>query len=89
MCDAREDICEIRVQSSDSSRPFAKAQVCTWVQSPSVFSSNKFCGFSDKTIGKFYHFFLFSIRLTFPFFLGKLQKIYVTKKPKKKKKKKT
>jgi len=24
------------------------------VQSPSVFSSNKFCGFSDKKIGKFF-----------------------------------
>jgi hypothetical protein len=75
MCDAREDICEIRVQSSDRSRPFAKAQVCTWVPSPSVFSSNKFCGFSDKKIEKFYHFFLLSIRLIFPFSLGKLKKI--------------
>lgn len=84
MCDAREDICEIRVQSSDRSRPFAKAQVCTWVQSPSVFSSNKFCGFSDKTFGKFYHFFSIFHSTNFSLFLGKLQKNYVTKKNKKK-----
>jgi hypothetical protein len=86
MCDAREDIREIRVQSSERSRPFAKAQVCTWVQSPSVFSSNKFCGFPDKKLGKFYHFFSIVHSTNFSLFSGKIEKKICHKKTRKKKK---
>jgi hypothetical protein len=51
------------------------------VQSPSVFSSNKFCDFfRQKKLGNIILLFLLSIRLIFPSFLGKLQTSYVTKK---------